>query len=293
MKYPEQNNRSHLIGILLVAVAFSFWGCSKEDLESSVPGYLYIDTIHLTTDEISQGNNRAAFTDAWVFVDNEPLGVFPLPATVPVLDAATHKISIRAGIAENGIDALRSAYPKLVPFDTTISLLPNRTSAFQPRVRYLNSAQFVQLENFDGGSVSLESIQTNGAPIRISIAGDPNVLDGAAGVVDLDATQPGFQLATSDTFLLPTSVSSYIEMNYRCDVEFTVGVIVSSTGGTVSFNSLVTLRPTTTWKKVYVNVADLGGVQTDATGYKLWLSGTKPSSVSQASLYFDNIKVLY
>ena len=50
MKYPEQNNRSHLIGILLAAVAFSFWGCSKEDLESSVPGYLYIDTIHLTTD---------------------------------------------------------------------------------------------------------------------------------------------------------------------------------------------------------------------------------------------------
>ena len=94
-------------------------------------------------------------------MDNEPLGVFPLPATVPVLDAATHKISIRAGIVENGIDALRSAYPKLVPFDTTISLLPNRTSAFQPRVRYLNSAQFVQLENFDGGSVSLESIQTN------------------------------------------------------------------------------------------------------------------------------------
>jgi hypothetical protein len=280
-------------GLLLLAGLTFQTACKKEDLESGIPGYLYIDTIQLQTDEINQGNGRSAFTDAWVFVDNEPLGVFPLPATVPVLDARDHKISVRAGIVENGIDALRSAYPKLLPYDTTFTLLMNTTSTLSPRVRYLNSIRFVQLENFDGGSVSLESIQTNGAPIRISNANDPNNLDGAAGVVDLDGSQPSFQIATNDTFLLPTAVASYIELNYRCEVEFTVSVIVNTTGGAVSVNPLVTLRPTSVWKKVYINVSDLGGIQTNAAGYKLFLSGIKPASLAQASLYFDNIKVLY
>jgi len=293
MMTPVARYTRILPGLMLLTGLWQLTGCKKDSLESSVPGYLYIDTIQLQTDEINQGNGRSAFTDAWVFVDNEPLGVFPLPATVPVIDAGSHKISVRAGIVENGIDALRSAYPKLVPFDSTFTLEANTTHAIRPRVRYLNSAQFVQLENFDGGSVSLESILTNGAPIRLSTAGDPNTLDGAAGVVDLDGSQPSFQLATNDTFMLPTAVSAYIEMNYRCDAEFTVGVIVNTTGGSVSVNSLVTLRATSSWKKVYINISDLGGVQTNAAGYKLLLFGTKPSSLSQASLYFDNIKVLY
>lgn len=293
MKSAFLQYHGFLTGLLIAATVLLVSGCKKDKLEASIPGYVFIDSIQLQTDEINQGSGRSAFTDAWVFVDNEPLGVFPLPATVPVINPGTRKISVRAGITENGIDALRSAYPKLVPFDTTFELKMNASSVIRPRVRYLNSTRFVQLENFDGGSVSLENILTNGAPIRISSAAETNLLDGAAGVINLDGSQSAFQIATNDTFMLPTAVASYIEMNYRCDIEFTVSVLVNSPGGSVTVNSLVTLRPTATWKKVYINISDLGGIQTNATGYKLLLVGIKPSTLSQASVYLDNIKVLY
>ena len=177
------------------------------------------------------------------------------------------QISIRAGIAENGIDALRLPYPKLVPFDTTISLLPNRTSAFQPRVRYLNSAQFVQWKISTEGSVSLESIQ-NGAPIRISIAGDPNVLDEPPAWWTLTLRNPVSNLPPAIHSVTDIGIP-YIEMNYRCAMWNSPSESLSvQTGGTVSFNFVTTDRRPP-GKKFTWNVADLGGVQTDATGYPL------------------------
>jgi hypothetical protein len=56
---------------------------------------------------------------------------------------------------------------------------------------------------------------------------------------------------------------------------------------------LLNIRPSSTWKKIYVNISELGGVTSGNVFYKIYLKATKSSSVSTATLYFDNLKVLY
>jgi hypothetical protein len=112
-------NRLPLAACLLLSVLL--YGCDLfEDQPEMIPGYVRIDSIRFDTDYQTQGSNRFSFKDSWVYVDNNYLGTFENPITFPVLANGSHKISIRAGIIENGVSATRSAYMKLATWDTTI-----------------------------------------------------------------------------------------------------------------------------------------------------------------------------
>ena len=53
----------------------------------------------------------ANITDAWVTMDGINLGVFELPAQIPILDEGEHNFRISPGIKENGMSATRMIYP--------------------------------------------------------------------------------------------------------------------------------------------------------------------------------------
>ena len=59
--------------------------CEKFSGDQTIPAYLGIDSIYLSTDYNSEGTASQRITDAWVYVDDEFLGAFELPARLPVL----------------------------------------------------------------------------------------------------------------------------------------------------------------------------------------------------------------
>ena len=62
------------------------FSCNKFDGDQTIPAYIHIEKITLADNPIiSEGSLSNRITDAWVYVDDELIGAFELPATFPVL----------------------------------------------------------------------------------------------------------------------------------------------------------------------------------------------------------------
>jgi len=101
--------------IFLVSLSTS---CRKFDGDQTIPAFIRIDTISLTSDYFTEGANTHNISDAWVYVNDQIIGAFELPALIPVLAKGTNKLEIRPGIKLNGISSTRAPYPFYKPFIT-------------------------------------------------------------------------------------------------------------------------------------------------------------------------------
>ncbi|MBL0256146.1 MAG: hypothetical protein IPQ03_00975 [Bacteroidetes bacterium] len=281
-----------LYGLLsLLPSWFCILSCNVINPGEPVPAYFHLDSMNLNTDYLTQGSSSSKIVDVWVSIDNKYLGTYGLPVTFPALAEGNYKISFRAGVQVNGMTDNRAAYPPFATFDTTLNTIPGSTLVLNPTVSYKSGTVFKQIEDFDDGSLSLVSTSSNLAILNITPTSDPNAFETNSGFVVLDDNHAVFEVASADTFSLPISVPVYLELNYKADCEFTVGVFIS--GASVLQSPLLNIRPSSTWKKIYVNISELGGVTSGNVFYKIYLKSTKSSSVSTATLYFDNLKVLY
>ncbi len=176
--------------------------------------------------------------------------------------------------------------------DTVISLQPNQTNTITAQVSYLQGTVFAQIEDFDDGSLTLIPTTTNTATFAITPSSDSDAFEGNSGLINMDSNHPVFEYASSNTFTLPTTVPVYVELNYKCTQEFTIGVFITTTSGIIQ-SPVLNLRPTSEWKKIYVNLSDGGGIFANAINYKIYLKSSLVSGSGSAEIYLDNLKVLY
>ena len=90
---------------LLITSLLFLLSCEVINTEEDIPSIISIESIEV------DGNHSSNITDAWVYIDNEFQGVFPLPANFPVLKTGELEIIIEAGIKKNGISSSRENYP--------------------------------------------------------------------------------------------------------------------------------------------------------------------------------------
>jgi hypothetical protein len=181
---------------------------------------------------------------------------------------------------------------KLATWDTTIDLSPNVTVPILPRTRYFNNLVFSQLEDFDDGSFSLVSTSTDYARLNVTVQGDTNAFEGASGKTTIDTDKPVFEVASNTPIDFPATSTPYVELSYKGVSEFTIGVYYTGSGG-VNRTSLVNVRATPVWKRIFVNLRDLGVIGPNVSDFKVFIRAELPADRNSADLYFDNLKVLY
>lgn len=279
----------HLIVLTALLISSS---CSILEPASPVASYIRIDSISVTTDYPTQGSSSSRITDGWVFYDNEYLGTFPLPATIPLIGEGSHSVSVRAGIIQNGISATRAAYPKFNTYNATLDLKAGQTQTVLPEVTYGTNVTFAQIEDFDDASLSMVTNGNGNTELKITPPGDPNAFENNSAWVTLNDTDNVFEANSSSGFALPLDVPSYVELDYKSEEDFTVGVFIT-TSTQVQKTNLLSVRKTSTWKKIYISLSDLGGVSTDGIIYTVYIRCEKSSALTTANLYFDNLKVVY
>jgi hypothetical protein len=280
--------------ILLLIICFgTLTACTVLEPAPPAASFIHVDSLSFSTKtDGSQGSNASHITDVWVIYDNVFLGTFPLPADFPLLGEGTHHVQFKGGVIENGLASLRSAYPEYNVFDTTLTLVANQKQTIKPRVSYNAGVTFPQIEDFDDASLTLQSVNITDAALIITGSGDTDAFEGNSGKTTLDSNHPNFEVASSTPFTLPTVVPTYLELNYKCQNEFTIGMYISTSSGVVKA-PMLTLIPTEKWKKVYVNLSDLGGVHAEGINYKVYLRAEKSAGLSIADLFFDNLKIVY
>ena len=281
------------ISLIMMAGSSAFISCNIINPSEPVPAYIHIDSVSFASiDPLHQGSSSHKITDAWVYVDGSIIGTFELPATFPVLYTGSHKITIRPGILINGIAATRTDYPFYTGFDTVVNFQSEKTNTIFPHSTYLTFplAFCSQLEDFDQSGTTL--VKASNSDTTINQVLDPFCFEGQSGKVTLDATHTFFECATKDSFPLPVSLPVYMELDFRSDNEFTVGLITYALSH-VYVDDIVTFKASDHWKKEYVNLGPTAHSTATTYGYKIFIKATKSSSLTTATLYFDNIKVIH
>ena len=129
------------------------------------------------------------------------------------------------------------------------------TFKINPTISYLSGAHFQQLEDFDDASLTLQTTNVSNAPLVITPQADPDSYEGNSGKCTLDSSHTFFEIASSTPFVLPLDIPAYLELNYKCDVDFTIGVFITTLNGIIK-SDLISVRASSEWKKIYVTLSE-------------------------------------
>jgi hypothetical protein len=257
------------------------------------PSYLLIRPFTYSTNNITQGTALQTITEAFLFIDEKPAGVYHLPATVPLALKGTHAVKIAPAVVENAIASNpRYAYTFLTPYDTTFDFRAGETE-INPRLKYRTTTKFELIEDFENPVLLFTKTSYNNDTLyrdSDDIAGlEPG---GHFGVSHLQNGNT-LEYATKNQYDLPSSTLSntFLEMHYRTEIPLVIG-IYSIEPQFINKIPVLVLNPKDTWTKVYINLTtDVSG-KPAGTVFKIFI-GTQNTSGSVKNIYIDNIKLIH
>lgn len=302
----------------LVVFSVAFASCRKFEGSQTVPAYIHIDSITVNCDYFVYGANTSKVTDAWVYIDDDPIGCFELPATFPVLEKGLHKVSVYAGICVDGRSSARDRYPFYKPaVYEKLALVEDSIINLNPVVNYYPIGEGVEkgwMEDFENANTLLPTPQSDTGITRVTGAEAWHSINSFwSGKVELPPDSLDFTFATADEFTFHSQLKGnycLLEMDYNCNDTFFVGVMYYKDYRLVSW-PLVKVTPTdkehdvpSRWNKIYINLGYFLTEIETASYFKLYFtSDLTVDSVyeeypyspldERRYYYFDNMKLLY
>jgi len=295
-----QTKRNKPILIYLLCTLCCLSACDLINPAEDIPAYIQVDNFELTSNLTTQGSNRHQINDVWAFVGGEALGVFELPATIPVLATGEQTITLFAGIRENGLRSTPVIYPFYDRYETVVNLEPEKTTVLSPKISYITETSiFEVIEDFEDSGLSLRSTTPNALGRTTNTT---QIIEGTAGQISLNANTTVEVTSTATFTDLPTSqgLPVYLEMDYRTNIELAIGLVGISTNPNNPIEAVsykVILCPLSDWNKIYINFQeDLEVSQLDA--YRLAFrasiedTGCGNSNSTNPEVLLDNIKLI-
>ena len=272
-----------LIGIIL-------FSCSKEKFEAKIPAYISIPSITLTTDYASEGSASSKITDAWVYINDDLVGVYELPAKFPVLKEGNVSVKVYAGIRDNGIAASRARYLMYDPHVEQVNLISGETIEITANIIYNAGVKFSWLEDFEGVSTSF--LYTAGSDTifnrQSSILKEGNF----SGQVYLEDEMNFFEAVSVPFNDLPIGETVYLELDFITNENITVGVYLD--GEQFAF---ITLNVSSDWNKIYINLKDVLKSKTNSSEVKVFIGlkeeGGTVFKTNNPQVYIDNVKLVH
>jgi len=268
--------------------------CDYINPSERIPSYIQIDSILL------EHEKSLGITDAWVYVNTELIGVFELPATVPVLTEGMADIMISGGIKVNGMSSSRTFYPFYEPYRVSKELKSAETIPINPTVGYDNAlTQIPWNENFDGGAIKFEHDDA----IKYGFIKDSKTpIEGVfCGLIEMDSSTNLFYEVSVDEIAKPENITQgyFLEMNFKSDLYFTLVLIINNKGEIIPL-PLVEINPTKEWKKIYLDLYATLSAYPTGTKFKVSLnnydyatkSALEQSLVLNPKVWIDDIKIV-
>lgn len=285
--------------LILTVLVWNQMACDKPE---PIPAYLYIEAIELeVATDGSEGSASHDIVDAWVYVNGEHIGVFELPAHIPVLHEGLGEVTVLAGIKKNGQANDRIIYPFYTAYITERELIPGTTDSLAPVVGYRASSVFAWKEDFENGVNSMERSGLNSTVDSMVLTSDPALVHNyngttsrITGMATLDSGFQVFEFRSKQQFELPRQQTAvFLEFNYRCDVNLDAGFYPLK-AGEVNAISVVKYYPTDQWRKAYVSLTeDLNAANLQNVDVHIFFGAFKASGDEPKRLYIDNIKLIH
>jgi hypothetical protein len=272
-----------IVPVFAVVLASMQLGCQKN---IPIPYYIHIDSVSVANVDYSQhGTTNSKITDVWVYADNKLMGAYNLPANIPVI--STSKIvDIRAGIAENGINNRRMAYPFYFLSVYNIDWAQGTYKTINPIVNYRTNTKMLINEDFEVGT----NFEIQNASAPITYVTDTTRLEGSAsGGFYLDTGKKAVDIIINNELALAPGQTAFLELNYKSDIDFEVNLKAINSGSNLT--EPFGIRAKNKWNKIYLNLQNVVNA-VKANKYKLNIRTLLPNDKTNGYLLIDNVKLV-
>ncbi len=272
-----------------IIISFPFLGflfsCNLINPAEPIPAYLQIDSVGLQV-RSGQGSASQKIKEVWVYIGDEDKGVFEVPKRIPIMGEGIKKFTVSAGILDNGAAESHAIYPFYYPDTFSLNLVPKQIYNIHPVFEYRPSTRFCFIEDFELGRVF---VKLSGDTNMIVTKNTSEVFEGTgSGKIFVDTTHGEYEGVTQFTYNLSNQEPAYIEINYKGDIPFEVGINKPS-GDNTLYNWII--NPKSEWNKLYLNLTD--AIKFFGSGeYRIMIYAVLPRDKNEGTIYLDNIKLV-
>lgn len=287
-----------LSGIVLI---LGLSACEQFEGDQTVPAYLYIDTIYLEGNPVlEEGFLTHDFRDVWVYVDDQTIGAFELPATIPILQNGKHKVALYAGVIYNGISGTRGNYLFTQPriYDG-MELFIDSVLTRNPTVSYYDNTEFLWVEDFEGAISMVPTSNSDTTLLKTYHDPADPFLGLSSGIGYLTDDKPIIEMTTYDSevpgYEIPTGgIPVFLEIEYNTNNILVVGIFVSNIGsGGITQHPVVVFHSSEgVWKKAYVNLSPAISAYSSSDYFNVYIRSDKVEGVADPVIIVDNLKLL-
>lgn len=285
-----------IVFLAIIPLLVFLASCQKNDLKPGIPAFIQVDTLFLNTDYTIQGTKSHKITDVWVYVDDQSIGAFEMPAIIPILKEGTGTLRLEAGIKINGISATRIPNPFYKPIMiNNFNFVPDSVVKVTGTTTYWETVTFVWKEDFEGVAISIDTTSKSDTNMELTPSGSNQTFEGShSGIIVLTEDAPLYEGASFEAFVLPADGTPVVlEMNYKTNTMFTVGIF-AQTATQIIQDPLIYLNPKAEWNKIYINLTNkLWQTSDDVIDFKIFFGSVFQDDVEEAEILIDNIKLIY
>lgn len=258
--------------------------CKIIDPKEKVPTYVHIDSFRFETSDLHD------IRYAWVYYNNNPIGAFDLPATVPVMASGTGEIKVLPGVPINGRGERPVAYPFYKGYNYTLNEAPGQIVNLSPSTRYFDSTRFQVISEFEAGITKFA--RAAGTTTIISTSDPALVFQGTGtGAVFLNTATDSTVDSTRNAFKVGFS-AAFIEFDYKSSVNAVFGMKGVLSGLlTTDVEYIAGVLPNKSWSKFYLNITSFVN-KYQGGDYYLFIKTNVPSGQANGQLLIDNIKLV-
>ncbi len=257
-----------------------------------VPAFIHIPAYTFDV-RPGEGTANQKITEVWVYNDEQLLGIYDLPAVVPIITGGSSNIQVFPGIKNNGMSDSRIRYVFSPSYDTTLTLTPGDSVSMVPRFQYFEQAVIEEL-GFESGNFLIPMPGNNGTFSAITDA--EVVFEGnRCGKGVIAENQNRLYFMRDENLGYVAGNFYFLEMNYSSNNKFSVGLLITEGGIENKYFALI-INPTQdengvpNWNKIYVDFGDLPTKHPQATSFKFFVEMIPDESGKSCELYLDNLK---
>lgn len=286
------NNLLFLFGVCILWSA-----CNIINPPEKVPTYIHIDSFKfVNTDAGRTGSSSHNINSVWVTYNGTVVGVYDLPATIPIIATGSAPLSLGPGIAVNGMYSFQSIYPFYVNDTSTLVANPGKIINYTPVTTYYGplADTFRFMENFEAGNIFVSD--TTFKKITIVRTSSPDsVFEGHySGAMRLNSVNDSAEVHERDSILIPGG-PSMCEFNYKGtgDIYFGMQAFIIANGVLVAsgIQYLYVFNPSDTWQKMYISLADYAAQYAGGYFHFYFKAAVHPGQ-SNGYILIDNVKII-
>lgn len=285
--------------ILFILPILLLLGCVKNNAD---PAWLEVTEWTLLSNTSlsgAEGELTHNFSDAWVYINDEVIGVFEVPFKIPLLQSGPCTIKLYPTVKNNGIAATKKIYPFMEVFQVSTELIKNQTTTLNPVTKYSSVSQF-SIEDFEDPLNLNIMVDQNTSAIKSTPTSnlDLQPFNGNFyGLIELNTIDSTWIASTQNQLAITKGREAYLEIDYYNTNSIATGVIYVKPDNTTQNNPNYGMQAqdanSVQWKKIYIDLKELIGYSPNGSNFLQSFIARLDEGKNEGEIRLDNIKVVY